>query len=149
MRRITKKEFDYYFENYASLLEKGIRIAVACQIEKKGQYKSMEYDAMLDLMNAYWHLAQDFRPLKYFHKWLRKELGCIDGIFEKIGNEHEGKEFEKVMVLHGKSLVEFVEGVAGPDLEEFKKGTLDYAFYKRMKEKGDLLLSGINKSVNG
>ncbi len=137
MRKVNKKEFDYYFKNYKPVFKRTVNLAVLSELNGKDACREMEHDALSSLVNIYGHLAQDFYPYKYFNTWLQKELKCIDDVFEKLENEYKGKKLQKVENMHGKWLLQAIKNYAGPELEELKKGTSEYKFYKKMKQKGD------------
>lgn len=145
MRKINKKEFDYYFKNYKPILERTVNSAVLSELKGKDACRKMEHDALSSLVNIYWHLAQDFYPYKYFNIWLQKDLKCIDDVFEKLENDYKGKKLQKVKNLHGKWLLQAIESYAGPELEELKKGTSEYKFYKKMKQKGEFIIKNLDK----
>lgn len=140
MRKVTKKEFDYYFKNYKPVFERTVNLAVLSELNGKDACREMEHDALSSLVNIYGHLAQDFYPYKYFNMWLQKDLKCIDDVFEELENDYKGKEFQKVKDLHGKWLLQAIKNSSGPELEELRKGTSEYRFYKKMKQKSESII---------
>lgn len=145
MRKINKKEFDCYFKNYKPVFERTVNLAVLSELKGKDKCKKMGYSAILDLVNTYWHLAQDFRPIKYYYTWLRKELSYIDDVFESLEKEYNGRDLQKVRSLHGKWLVNYVRPSLEDLEEEFRKGTSEYKFYKKMKQKGESVLKNLDE----